>query len=139
MIIIRTVHDLEWLEQEQRLPKWYLDHLREFFLLLFTASNEETSLDGFTLEGKAELVVIEPLDQPQDLCLPMLPGWPMLLELEPEVVGKLSVEDHEIYRAMLMPDNERMIFVFSVAGEASGQVEEWLQDKLAWSELFAGH
>lgn len=139
MIIIRTVHDLSWLEQKQRLPNWYLDHLREFFMLLFTASNEETNLDAFTLEGKAELVVVEPQDQPQDLCLPILPGWPMLLELDPEVVGTLSVKNHVIYRAMLMPDNEHMIFVFSVAGEATDQVEEWLQDKLTWSELFSGH
>ena len=139
MIIIRTIHDLRWLEQEQKLPKWYLAHLRDFFLLLFTASNQEENLDAFILDGMAELVVLESTDQPQGLCLPMVPGSPGLLQMEPEAVGKLIVEGHEIYRVMFMPDNERMIFVFILAGEFPGDVEEWLQEKLAWSEYFAGH
>ena len=139
MIVIRTVHDLRWLEQKQSLPKWYLDHLRKFFLLLFTASNRKENLEAFTLEGSAELVVLEPQDQPQGLCLPMVPGSPGLLQMEPEVVGRLRVGGHEVYRVMFMPDNERMIFVFILAGEFPGEVEEWLQEKLAWSGLFARH
>ena len=139
MLIIRTLDDLRLLAQKDSLPKWYLAHLHEFFLLLFTASNQEANLDTFTLEGIAELVVLESKDQPQGLCLPMMPGSPGILQMEPEAVGKLIVEGHEIYRVMFMPDNERMVFLFTVVGQFPGDVEEWLEEKLAWSEYFAGH
>jgi len=139
MIIIRTLADIRWVEQKKSLPPWYLNHIREFFLLLYTASNQGVGLEAFTLDGISEIIVLEPRDQPQGLCLPMVPGSPGILNMEPDAVGKLTVGDHEVYRVMFMPDNERMVFLFTVVGQFSEEVEEWLEEKLAWSEYFAGH
>ena len=135
MLIIRTLDDLRLLAQKDSLPKWYLGHLREFFLLLFTAYNRKTHLEEFTLEGFAELIVLEPQDSLHALYLPMIPGNPKLIEMWPEYVGKLTVEDHEVYRIMLMPDNERMVFIFSVPGQGTSEDEEWLAEHYAWSEV----
>lgn len=135
MIIIRTLDDLRWLEQKGSLPAWYLGHLREFFMLLFTASSQETNLGSFTLEGVAELCLLEPEDNLQALHLPMIPCSPKLIEMWPEYVGKLIVQGHEVYRIMLMPDNDRMVFVFSVVGQGTNEVEEWLAEHYAWSEV----
>ena len=134
MLIIRTLDDLRLLEQKDSLPKWYLDHLCEFFLLLFTAYNQEIRLEEFTLEGFAEFVVLEPQDSLHALYLPMISGNPKLIEMWPEYVGKLTVEEHEVYRIMLMPDNDRFVFIFSLLGQCNNEIEEWLAENYAWSE-----
>jgi hypothetical protein len=67
MIIIRTVDDIRWLEQKRLLHTWYLNHVHEFLLLLYTASNQGVNLEEFTLDGTAEIIVLEPWDQPQGL------------------------------------------------------------------------
>ena len=138
MLIIRTLDDLRLLEQKESLPKWYLDHLREFFLLLFTAFQNESQLETFTLENMAEFVVLEPEDSLQALHLPMIPGNPKLVEMWPEYVGKLIVKGHKVYRVMLMPDNGMLVFVFSVVGQGTDAVEEWLAEHYAWSEVTNG-
>ena len=135
MIVIRRIDDLRILEQNDSLPKWYLDHLYEFFILLFTASNQEMSLEAFSLEGFAEFVVLEPMDELHELRLPMIPSSPKLIEMWPEYVGKLTVEEYDVYRIMLMPDNERTVFIFSEVGECSKEVETWLAEQYAWSEV----
>ena len=135
MLIIRTLDDLRLLERKGSLPTWYLGHLSEFFMLLFTAYNQETNLEVFTLEGFAELVVLEPEDSLQALYLPMIPGNPKLIEMWPEYVGKLIVQGHEVYRITLMPDNDRLVFIFSVLGQGTSEVEEWLAEHYAWSEV----
>jgi hypothetical protein len=104
-------------------------------MLLFTAYNQETNLEVFTLEGFAELVVLEPKDSLQALYLPMIPGNPKLIEMWPEYVGKLTVQGHELYRITLMPDNDRLVFIFSVLGQGTSEVEEWLAEQYAWSEV----
>lgn len=139
MIILKTLEDFRWLDHKGTLPKWYLDHLHELFLLLFTASNQEVSLEAFTLEGTAELVVLEPQDQVQGLTIPSLPGAPSLLELQPEYVGKLYAGGHAIYRITFMLDNERMLFVFSLEGQFTAEVEEWFKEQLAWSTVSISH
>lgn len=139
MIILKKLEDFRWLDHKETLPKWYLDHLYEFFLLLFTASNQEVSLEAFTLEGTAEIMVLELQDQAKGLRIPSLSGAPSLLELQPEYVGKLYAGGHAIYRITFMLDNERMLFVFSLEGQFTAEVEEWFKEQLAWSAVFVSH
>lgn len=122
--------------QRSLLPTWYEQHLREFFLLLFTAQSDEPLLDRFSLEGRCELVIVEAQDCFQDLKLAMLPNAPKIVELNSEYVGKLTIGDkHEIFRAMLMLDNERALFIFSEVGQFSKEIEAWFTDQLEWSEI----
>lgn len=135
MLIIQTLHDLERIKQESLLPSWYLEHLHEFFVVFFTALHREQTLDTFSLEGKSEFIILEAKDNLQKLTLPMLPGNARLMELNPEYVGKLKVNDKELYRIMFMLDNERIIFVFSEVGQFADEVEQWFMRQLEWSEL----
>jgi len=110
--------------------------LREFFLLLFTAQSDEPLLDRFSLEGRCELVIVEAQDRFQDLKLAMLPNAPKIVELNSEYVGKLTIGDkHEIFRTMLMLDNERALFIFSEVGQFPKEIEAWFTDQLEWSEI----
>ena len=110
--------------------------MREFFLLLFTAQSDESLLDRFSLEGRCELVIIEAQDRFQDLKLAMLPNAPKIVELNSEYVGKLTIGGkHEIFRTMLMLDNERALFIFSEVGQFSKEIEAWFTDQLEWSEI----
>jgi len=34
-----------------------------------------------------------------------------------------------------MPDNDRLVFIFSVLGQGTSEVEEWLAEHYAWSEV----
>lgn len=135
MLMIRTIDDLKLLEQKQALPKWYLNHLREFFLVLFTAYQVDTELEEFSLEGVTDILILEPEDNVHDLRIPMIYNRPKLMDMMFEYVGKLPVDGHEIYRIMFMPDKTRLIFIFSIVGQFSAEVEQWLAQQYTWSEI----
>ena len=136
MIVIRTIQDLRELEQRNTLPSWYVRYLDEFFMLLFTTYHHEQGLQAFSLTGIAEIVILEAYDNPHDLCLPMIPGSPGLMEMGPEHVDKIRLGDKGLYRITFMPDNERMVFVFSEVGQLEPGIEEWLSDQYEWSTMF---
>jgi hypothetical protein len=57
----------------------------------------------------------------------MEPDWVERIDLP----GSLSV-----FKLAFMPDNERMVFVFSEVGNLDDATEEWLAEQLEWSEFF---
>lgn len=135
MLIIRTMHDLKDIARKLLLPKWLVDHLYEFFLLLFSAYNNDSKIETFTLEGIAEIVILEPIDCLTELRLPMLPGHPKIIELWPEYSRELDIEGNSVYRITFMPDNERMLFVFGFTDEFIQEIRKKMEELFEWSRV----
>lgn len=135
MIIIRTIHDVRKLIDAGNLPKPYLDHIEEFFHDMYDAYGHGTNIGEFTLKGTAEILILDDVVNPHGIMLPMIPGSPGLMNMEPEYVEKTDLNKFSIYRVAFMLDNERFLFIFSEVGQFDREVEQWLAEQWEWSKL----
>ena len=133
MIVICTINKLRALIKQKQLPKCYLDHIEEFFYALFDAYGAGVDIEEFSLNGTAEIVILDGSISELETCLPMVHG--RLLDMSPEYVEKDDLVGLAVYKIALMLDNERMLFILSEVGQLDRSTEKWLEEQLEWTEM----
>jgi hypothetical protein len=135
--VLHTIHDVKRLEGSRRLPEPYMDYVSQFFIDLYAQYGDGHDLLGFSLDGIAEIVILDDDDNVNGLYLPTVPDRLDLINMEPDWVERIDLPGSlSVFKLAFMPDNERMVFVFSEVGNLDDATEEWLAEQLEWSEFF---
>lgn len=111
------------------LPAATLHYLTKEFEALEAALHHDDE-QSFSLDSHGyRLIMLEASDR--DCHLPVGPNCLSLIDIEPEYVEKIQLSDKTwLYRACLMPDNERFVLVYALVGVLEATIEQWFAQQI---------
>jgi hypothetical protein len=89
--VLHTIHDVKRLEGSRRLPEPYMDYVSQFFIDLYAQYGDGHDLLGFSLDGIAEIVILDDDDNVNGLYLPTVPDRLDLINMEPDWVERIDL------------------------------------------------
>lgn len=116
MKLIRTMADVHALKAEEHLPSFYIEEIKNQFLMWYEAENEGESVDDFSLLHDS---CIYHFDEEEDMHLIM----DCIADVE--YVEVENIEGKNYFRIGLMQDHQLTIIYF-LEGTLPRRIEVWL-------------
>ncbi|AWI03122.1 hypothetical protein [Clostridium drakei] len=129
MFVIQTKQDLDVLKKANVINQKYMEVVEKQFMNLYKNLGEEgILLNEFSLTDEGEIILLEIGDNLRNLSVIGLDPTGGLLEVIPEFINEIEIEESILYEVIIAYNNQFAITLYVPAAIVDKEIMEWIEE-----------
>lgn len=135
MLVINVLEDIKRLKNKFIISEGYIEVIESKFQEYYNQlSDEDTSIEEFSLEEHGEIIIFEEGDENINLLsLGIVSSEGVLTDSYPEGVELIKENNLEIYNLGYVRTNENCVTILIEKGITDNKTEEWLKNQVSYT------